>query len=46
MYMRVVVIMSPNPRIGIPAARDVQPEDVLYHVKAYAHAVFANHGNL
>ena len=25
--------IGPNPRIGIPVARDVQPEDVLYHVK-------------
>ena len=36
--------IGPNPRIGIPVARDVQPEDVLYHVKAML-MVFANHGN-
>ena len=34
----------PNPRIGIPVAHDVQPEDVLYYVKAML-MVFANHGN-
>lgn len=38
------VAIGPNPRIGIPVARDVQPEDVLYHVKAML-MVFANHGN-
>lgn len=26
--------IGPNPRIGIPVAHDVAPEDVLYHVKA------------
>ncbi|PQL20219.1 ferredoxin [Veillonella denticariosi JCM 15641] len=36
--------IGPNPRIGIPVARDVAPEDVLYHVKAML-MVFANHGN-
>ena len=36
--------IGPNPRIGIPVAHDVQPEDVLYHVKAML-MVFANHGN-
>lgn len=36
--------IGPNPRIGIPVARDVQPEDILYHVKAML-MVFANHGN-
>lgn len=36
--------IGPNPRIGIPVAHDVAPEDVLYHVKAML-MVFANHGN-
>ena len=30
--------------MGIPVAHDVQPEDVLYYVKAML-MVFANHGN-
>ena len=25
--------LGPNPRMGIPVAHDVQPEDVLYYVK-------------
>ncbi len=36
--------LGPNPRMGIPVAHDVQPEDVLYYVKAML-MVFANHGN-
>jgi nitrite/sulfite reductase ferredoxin domain protein len=36
--------LGPNPRMGIPVAHDVQPEDVLCHVKAML-MVFANHGN-
>ena len=36
--------IGPNPRIGIPVAHDVAPEDILYHVKAML-MVFANHGN-
>lgn len=36
--------IGPNPRMGIPVAHDVRPEDILYHVKAML-LVFANHGN-
>ena len=38
MYMRVVVF-GPNPRIGIPVARDVQPEDVFISCESYAHGI-------